>query len=70
MLKESMKPELRFDGFEDAWEQRKLGELAEVVGGGTPSTTVPAYWDGDRYLYAPSEIAEQIYVSSSQRKIT
>ena len=70
MLKESMKPELRFDGFEDAWEQRKLGELAEVVGGGTPSTAVPAYWDGDIDWYAPAEIAEQIYVSSSQRKIT
>ena len=27
MLKESMKPELRFDGFEDAWEQRKLGDV-------------------------------------------
>ena len=28
MTKESRKPELRFDGFEDAWEQRKLGEVA------------------------------------------
>ena len=63
-------PEIRFAGFTDAWEQRKLGELAEVVGGGTPSTAVPAYWDGDIDWYAPAEIAEQIYVSSSQRKIT
>ena len=31
MLKESMKPELRFDGFEDAWEQRKLIDVAEKV---------------------------------------
>ena len=69
MAKDS-KPALRFKGFTDAWEQRKLGELAEVVGGGTPSTAVPAYWDGDIDWYAPAEIAEQIYVSSSQRKIT
>ena len=27
MPKESRKPELRFDGFEDAWEQRKLGDV-------------------------------------------
>lgn len=25
------KPELRFKGFTDAWEQRKLGELMEIT---------------------------------------
>ena len=53
-----------------AWEQRKLGELAEIVGGGTPSTSVDSYWDGDIDWYAPAEIGEQIYLKSSQRKIT
>lgn len=53
-----------------AWEQRKLGEYAEIVGGGTPSTKVSAYWDGDINWYAPAEILDQIYLSSSQRKIT
>ena len=52
------------------WEQRKLGELAEIVGGGTPSTSVDSYWDGDIDWYAPAEIGEQIYLESSQRKIT
>jgi len=63
-------PEIRFEGFTDAWEQRKLGELAEIVGGGTPSTSVNSYWDGDIDWYAPAEIGEQIYLESSQRKIT
>ena len=63
-------PEIRFAGFTDAWEQRKLGELAEIVGGGTPSTGVDSYWDGDIDWYAPAEIGEQIYLESSQRKIT
>lgn len=63
-------PEIRFKGFTDAWEQRKLGELAEIVGGGTPSTSVNSYWDGDIDWYAPAEIGEQIYLESSQRKIT
>ena len=31
MPKESRKPELRFDGFEDAWEQRKLGTIMNVT---------------------------------------
>ena len=63
-------PEIRFKGFTEAWEQRKLGELAEIVGGGTPSTSVNSYWDGDIDWYAPAEIGEQIYLESSQLKIT
>lgn len=63
-------PNVRFKGFTEDWEQRKLGELAEIVGGGTPSTSVESYWDGDIDWYAPAEIGEQIYLKSSQRKIT
>ena len=63
-------PEIRFSGFADDWEQRKLGELADIVGGGTPSTSNPQYWDGDIDWYAPAEINEQVYVSSSKKKIT
>ena len=65
-----MTPKVRFKGFDDAWEQRKLGDLAEIVGGGTPSTSKDEYWDGEIDWYAPAEIANQIYVESSERKIT
>ena len=47
-----------------------MGELADIVGGGTPSTSNDDYWDGDIDWYAPAEIADQIFVSSSERKIT
>lgn len=47
-----------------------MGEMADIVGGGTPSTSNDDYWDGDIDWYAPAEIADQIYVSSSERKIT
>ena len=63
-------PEIRFEGFTKAWEQRKLSEVAEIVGGGTPSTNIPEYWDGDIDWYAPAEINDQIYVDGSERKIT
>ena len=63
-------PAIRFKGFIDAWEQRKLGDIADIVGGGTPSTGNPSYWDGDIDWYAPAEIANQIYANSSQKKIT
>ena len=56
--------------FAFSWEQRKLGDIADIVGGGTPSTGNPSYWDGEIDWYAPAEIADQIYANSSQKKIT
>ena len=63
-------PFLMFQEYTSAWEQRKLGEIAEIVGGGTPSTSNPAYWDGDIDWYAPAEMEGQRYAVGSVRKIT
>ena len=63
-------PKLRFPGFTDPWEQRKLGEIADIVSGGTPATGNPTYWDGDINWFAPAEIGDEIYVDSSRRKLT
>ncbi|MBL5014837.1 restriction endonuclease subunit S [Enterococcus lactis] len=63
-------PEIRFPGFTDDWEQRKLGEVADIIGGGTPNTNNPEYWNGDIDWYAPAEIGKQIYVKNSQKKIS
>ncbi|HFI0081718.1 TPA: restriction endonuclease subunit S [Streptococcus suis] len=63
-------PKRRFPGFTDAWELRKLGEVADIIGGGTPSTSNSEFWDGDIDWYTPAEIGEQIYVDGSERKIT
>ena len=53
-----------------AWEQRKLGDVATIVGGGTPSTNNDAYWDGDIDWYSPAELGEQVYADRSARRIT
>lgn len=53
-----------------AWEQRKLGDVATIVGGGTPSTNNDAYWDGDIDWYSPAELGEQVYADRSVRRIT
>lgn len=63
-------PEFRFNGFANAWKQRKLGDVSEIIGGGTPSTNHPEYWDGDIDWYSPAEISDQIYVKRSRRRIT
>ena len=56
----------------DGWVETSLGEIAEVVGGGTPSTTIGEYWDGDIVWLTPTEITSQdgTVVSDSIRKIT
>lgn len=56
----------------DGWVETSLGEIAEVVGGGTPSTTIGEYWDGDIAWLTPTEITSQdgTVVSDSIRKIT
>ena len=64
------KPKRRFKEFKDDWEQRKLGEIATVTGGGTPSTNISEYWNGDIDWYSPVEIGESRYVNGSIRKIT
>ncbi|WP_225360703.1 restriction endonuclease subunit S, partial [Ligilactobacillus salivarius] len=40
-------PEVRFPGFTDAWEQRKLGDLAEIVRGASPRPISDPKWFDD-----------------------
>ena len=47
MAKNSMKPQIRFKGFTDAWEQRKLGEEVDITMGQSP--------DGSTYREIPAE---------------
>jgi type I restriction enzyme S subunit len=63
---------MRISEMRDEWIETSLGEIAEVVGGGTPSTTIGEYWDGDIVWLTPTEITSQDgkVVSDSIRKIT
>ena len=52
-------PEIRFAGFTEDWEQRKLGEVAgKVIGGGTPKTNIEEYWNGDIPWIQSSNVQE------------
>ena len=42
------KPEIRFKGYTDEWEQRKLGDvLDDMYNGQTPSRNKSEYWNGN-----------------------
>jgi type I restriction enzyme S subunit len=62
-------PNLRFPEFKGEWKVKKLGEIAEIIGGGTPETSVPEYWNGEVQWFTPSEIKSN-YTSKSERTIT
>lgn len=40
-------PKLRFPEFSDKWELKKLGEIADISSGGTPSRAKKDYWNGN-----------------------
>lgn len=56
MFDDDSKPQVRFSGFNDEWVERKLGDVAEIAGGRTPSTSDAKYWDGGKDWYTPSDL--------------
>ena len=62
-------PSLRFPEFNGEWNKMKLGEICEIVGGGTPDTNIPKYWGGVIQWFTPTEIKSD-FVSNSIRTIT
>ena len=51
-----MKPEMRFNGYTEDWEQRKLGEVSESYSGGTPSVGNKSYYGGSIPFIRSAEI--------------
>jgi len=56
----------------EGWEKKKIADVCETVGGGTPSTKVSEYWDGDITWVVPSDITKNdcLVLLDSERKIT
>ena len=54
------------------WQTKTIGDVCDVVNGGTPKTGVPEYWDGNHRWITPAEMGKRLspYVSDTERKIT
>ena len=69
MTKKSSTPAIRFKGFTDPWEQRKVSDLAEkTYGGGTPTTSNEAYWNGDVPWIQSSDVLDGKLLGVEPRK--
>lgn len=66
------KPELRFSGFTDAWELRRLSELFSRGGsGGTPRSTNKAYYNGKIPFLGISDISNSNgFIDKTEKYIT
>ena len=51
------------------WEEKTLGDIGSVAGGGTPDSTNDTYWNGDVQWFTPTEIRSK-FVSRSKRTIS
>ena len=54
----------------DKWLRLSIGDVAHVIGGGTPDTNIEDYWNGNIQWYTPSEIGKKKYVTESERTLT
>ena len=61
---------MRFKQFQDNWSSKRLSDIAEVVGGGTPDTTDSTLWNGGIQWFTPTEVGHSKYVSMSARTIS
>ncbi|WQT02982.1 restriction endonuclease subunit S [Helicobacter pylori] len=52
------------------WQRVRLGDICEIIGGGTPSTQITSFWNGSINWFTPTEIGITKYVYKSQRTIT
>jgi type I restriction enzyme S subunit len=60
------------NGVPAGWPVKKMSEVCETIGGGTPSTKVPEYWDGDITWVVPTDVTRNgdLVLLDSERKIT
>ena len=63
-------PEIRFKGFTEAWEQRKVSDVAEIVAGGTPNTSVSTYWEPKEVPWLSSGEVHKKYITFTDDKIS
>jgi len=64
--------DIKLEKIPEEWTIYEISDIAEVIGGGTPSTKVPEYWGGDISWITPKDLAnfEFRYIRKGVRKIT
>lgn len=64
------RPDLRFEGFEGDWEEKKISEIAEITTGKTPPTSNSSYYSDEGYMFVTPSDIEELVVKDTERRLT
>jgi type I restriction enzyme S subunit len=72
LMQKLLSGEVRFDGFNNEWEEVRLGNLCKIAkSGGTPTSSNKVYYDGNIPFLAISDITKQgKYLTYTSKKIS
>ncbi|MDQ2904510.1 MAG: restriction endonuclease subunit S, partial [Chloroflexota bacterium] len=54
----------------EGWEAVQFIDIADVLSGGTPKTTVAEYWNGDIPFYTPKDAPDSFFAITTEKSIT
>jgi type I restriction enzyme S subunit len=54
----------------EGWGVEAFTDLADILSGGTPRTTVAEYWDGEIPFFTPRDAPDALMVNSTEKSIT
>ncbi len=57
-------------GVPEGWEKGSIYDFADILSGGTPNTTEPAYWKGDIPFFTPKDSPDSFFAFSCEKNIT
>jgi type I restriction enzyme S subunit len=72
-MQELLTGKRRLPEFSGEWVVKRLGEVADIRSGGTPSTARPDFWDGDVFWCTPTDITAlqgKKYLQETARRIS
>lgn len=70
-MQELLTGKRRLPGFSGEWEVKRIGEIADMQSGGTPLTTVAAYYDGNIPWVSISDMTKSSkIISKTDRNLT
>jgi len=52
------------------WEEKKLGDVGDIITGKTPSTSDESLWDGNIQFVTPTDISDEKYQYKTLRTVT
>lgn len=63
-------PENRTEEIPKGWKIGKFTDHISVLGGGTPSTTIQKYWNGEIPFFTPKDVGDGFYSLKTEKNLT